>query len=59
MSGWQERWQAALMDNYGTPPIKLVRGAGSRVWDDTGIEYIDLIAGIAENAVGHAHPKYI
>ena len=59
MSGWQERWQAALMDNYGTPPIKLVRGAGSRVWDDTGIEYIDLIAGIAVNAVGHAHPKYI
>lgn len=59
MSGWQERWQAALMDNYGTPPIKLVRGAGSRVWDDTGTEYIDLIAGIAVNAVGHAHPRFI
>ena len=59
MSDWQERWKSALMDNYGTPPIKLVRGAGTRVWDDTGIEYIDLIAGIAVNAVGHAHPRYV
>jgi acetylornithine aminotransferase len=59
MTGWQERWQAALMDNYGTPPVRLVRGSGSRVWDDTGVEYIDLIAGIAVNSVGHAHPRYV
>ena len=59
MSDWRERWQGALMDNYGTPPIMLVRGSGSRVWDDEGTEYVDLIAGIAVNAIGHAHPRYV
>jgi acetylornithine/N-succinyldiaminopimelate aminotransferase len=59
VSDWRERWQGAFMDNYGTPPIMLVRGSGSRVWDDEGAEYIDLIAGIAVNAIGHAHPRYI
>ena len=59
MSDWRERWQGAFMDNYGTPPIMLVRGSGSRVWDDEGGEYIDLIAGIAVNAIGHAHPRYV
>jgi acetylornithine aminotransferase len=59
MSDWRERWQGAFMDNYGTPPIMLVRGSGSRVWDDEGAEYIDLIAGIAVNAIGHAHPRYV
>lgn len=59
MSNWRERWQGALMDNYGTPPIMLVRGSGSRVWDDEGTEYIDLIAGIAVNAIGHSHPRYV
>lgn len=59
MSDWRNRWQSAFMDNYGTPPIMLVRGSGSRVWDDEGGEYIDLIAGIAVNAIGHAHPRYV
>ncbi|MDQ1712617.1 MAG: acetylornithine/N-succinyldiaminopimelate aminotransferase [Frankiaceae bacterium] len=47
------------MGNYGTPPITLVRGLGSRVWDDAGNEYLDLVAGIAVCAVGHAHPKVV
>lgn len=59
MSTWRERWQHALMDNYGTPPLTLVRGSGARVWDDEGREYIDLIAGIAVNALGHAHPALV
>ena len=46
-----------LMDNYATPPITLVRGSGARVWDSDGNEYVDLIAGIAVCAVGHAHPR--
>ena len=53
---WQERWQNSLMNNYGTPPLLITSGAGSRVWDDTGKDYLDMIAGIAVNAVGHAHP---
>jgi acetylornithine/N-succinyldiaminopimelate aminotransferase len=53
---WQARWDAALMGNYGTPPVALVRGDGARVWDADGREYVDLLAGIAVNALGHAHP---
>lgn len=47
------------MDNYGTPAIALVRGAGARVWDADGRDYVDLLAGIAVNALGHAHPRVI
>lgn len=47
------------MKNYGQPPLMLTRGAGSRVWDDAGKEYVDLIAGIAVNALGHAHPAFV
>jgi acetylornithine/N-succinyldiaminopimelate aminotransferase len=56
---WQERWESALMDNYGTPPVMLVRGSGVRAWDADGTEYIDLLAGIAVNALGHAHPALV
>ncbi len=55
----QERWRAALMDNYGTPSMSLVRGQGARVWDAEGCEYIDLLGGIAVNALGHAHPDVV
>jgi acetylornithine/N-succinyldiaminopimelate aminotransferase len=56
---WSERWDTSMMKNYGRPPLMLVRGSGSRVWDDSGKEYIDLIAGIAVNALGHAHPTFV
>lgn len=56
---WQERWRAALMDNYGTPATALVRGDGARVWGADGEEYVDLVAGIAVNALGHAHPAVV
>ncbi len=59
MTGWQERWQGALMDNYGTPPLMLVRGCGARVWDVDGTEYIDLLAGIAVNALGHGDVRLV
>ena len=54
---WQQRWVNAMMANYGTPPLMLSRGHGSRVWDVDDNEYIDLIAGIAVNALGHADPR--
>jgi acetylornithine aminotransferase len=47
------------MANYGTPPVLLVRGQGSRVWDVDGREYVDLVAGIAVNALGHAEPRLV
>ncbi|NEC87252.1 acetylornithine transaminase [Streptomyces sp. SID12501] len=53
------RWQGALMNNYGTPRLPLVRGAGSTVWDADGKAYVDFVGGIAVNALGHAHPAII
>ncbi|HVM28074.1 MAG TPA: acetylornithine transaminase [Mycobacteriales bacterium] len=53
---WQQRWDAALMANYGTPPVVLVRGEGATVWDADGREHVDLLAGLAVNVLGHAHP---
>lgn len=54
-----QRWQGALMNNYGTPKLSLVRGAGTKVWDADGNEYVDYVAGIAVNALGHAHPAIV
>ncbi|MEU0040156.1 acetylornithine transaminase [Streptomyces sp. NPDC006333] len=54
-----ERWQDSLMDNYGTPRLPLVRGAGTRLWDADGKEYLDFVGGIAVNALGHAHPAIV
>jgi acetylornithine aminotransferase len=48
-----------MMPNYGTPPVALARGRGCRVWDVDGREYLDLIAGIAVSALGHAHPALV
>lgn len=56
---WQQRYEGALMNTFGTPRLKLERGEGVRVWDDTGREYVDLYAGIAVNALGHAHPAIV
>ncbi|MDX3360127.1 MULTISPECIES: acetylornithine transaminase [Streptomyces] len=53
------RWQGALMNNYGTPRLPLVRGEGARLWDADGTEYLDFVGGIAVNALGHAHPAVV
>lgn len=45
-----------MSDNYGTPPVVIVRGDGAVVWDADGKRYLDMVAGIAVNALGHAHP---
>ena len=55
----QARFEAALMGNYGIPPVALARGEGCRVWDVDGREYLDLFAGIAVSSLGHAHPAII
>ncbi len=53
------RWQHALMNNFGTPPVELVSGHGAVVVDADGNEYLDLLGGIAVNALGHAHPAIV
>src|SRR6478752_2265490 len=55
----QKRFAAAFMPNYGVPPLAISRGRGCRVWDADGREYLDLIAGIAVSALGHAHPAIV
>jgi acetylornithine aminotransferase len=56
---YQRRWEAALMANYGTPPLALARGAGAEVWDVDGRRYLDLVGGVAVNVLGHAHPAVV
>jgi acetylornithine aminotransferase len=59
MTGLRDRWSQSLLDNYGTPPLALVRGQGAVVVDEAGKSYVDLLAGIAVNALGHAHPAVV
>lgn len=62
MTGNQDfaaRWQGTLTNNYGTPALALVRGAGAQVWDADGRQYTDFVGGIAVNALGHAHPAIV
>ncbi|ALC05773.1 Acetylornithine aminotransferase [Corynebacterium deserti GIMN1.010] len=54
-----ETWPEVILNSYGTPPIELVSGKGATVTDEQGNVYIDLLAGIAVNALGHAHPAII
>lgn len=54
-----KRWQKAIQDNYGTPSIELVSGKGSVVKDANGNTYLDFLAGIATNVLGHAHPAIV
>jgi len=56
---WTERYGGALMNTFGTPQKVLVRGEGVYVWDADGRRYLDLLAGIAVNALGHAHPLIV
>lgn len=53
---WLARYGNSLMGVFGSPQRVLVRGAGAVVWDADGNEYLDLLGGIAVNALGHAHP---
>jgi acetylornithine/N-succinyldiaminopimelate aminotransferase len=56
---WTERYQGAVMNTFGPPQTVLVRGEGAHVWDADGKRYLDLLAGIAVNALGHAHPAIL
>ncbi len=57
--GIRGRYPAAVMNTFGPPRLALVRGEGCWVWDDSGARYLDLLGGIAVNALGHAHPALV
>ena len=55
----QERWHGVMQNNYGVPPITLVKGKGVEVWDEDGEKYLDFLGGIATNVLGQAHPAIV
>ncbi|MFQ5351056.1 MAG: aspartate aminotransferase family protein, partial [Thermoanaerobaculia bacterium] len=54
-----ERGAAALLPTYARYPIELISGRGCRLEDSEGRSYLDLVAGIAVNALGHGHPAIV
>lgn len=56
---WRNEFTDAMMGSSPAPLALLVRGEGCWVWDDTGKKYLDFLAGIAVNALGHAHPVLV
>lgn len=54
-----EREHTVYMPTFKRQPVVLVRGEGCYVWDDNGNRYLDLVAGIAVNVLGHAHPALV
>src|SRR5215217_2256741 len=59
MSELQHRYADSVMNTFGTPRLVLTRGEGAYVWDDAGNRYLDLLGGIAVNALGHGHPALV
>ncbi|TFC78650.1 acetylornithine transaminase [Cryobacterium sp. TMS1-20-1] len=56
---WQDRFADAMMKTFSPPLAMLVRGEGCYVWDEKGTQYLDFLAGIAVNSLGHAHPEVV
>ncbi len=56
---WQDDVGRDLMQSTGDRLALLVRGEGASVWDADGTRYLDFLAGIAVNALGHAHPVFV
>jgi acetylornithine aminotransferase len=55
----QHRYAESLMNTFGPPKMVLTKGDGPYVWDAEGTRYLDLLGGIAVNALGHAHPALV
>ncbi|MEY2848566.1 MAG: hypothetical protein RI885_1231 [Actinomycetota bacterium] len=56
---WEARFGSAMMGSLALPQRMLVRGDGCYVWDAAGTRYLDFLAGIAVNALGHGHPALV
>ncbi len=54
-----KRESEAIIQTYTRQDVVLVRGSGVQVWDSNGKEYLDFVAGIAVNNVGHCHPMVV
>lgn len=58
-SDTKDLYQKHVLGNYPVAPLTLVKGEGSRLWDEEGKEYLDFSSGIAVNTLGHAHPVWV
>ncbi len=58
-AAWLDRYEASLMGVFGRPQLVLEHGDGAWVWDVDGRRYLDLVGGIAVNALGHNHPALV
>ena len=56
LRAWDE---AHVMHTYARLPVTFVRGQGARLYDADGKEYLDFLAGIAVNGLGHCHPRHV
>jgi len=56
---WLERYEGSLLNLFGRPQLVLEHGEGAWVWDVDGRRYLDLVGGIAVNALGHNHPALV
>jgi acetylornithine/N-succinyldiaminopimelate aminotransferase len=59
VSDWRDRFDHRMMRTLGMPLLRLVRGEGCWVEDYEGRRYLDFLAGIAVNSLGHAHPVFV
>jgi acetylornithine/N-succinyldiaminopimelate aminotransferase len=59
LEGWTDAYSTRMMRTFMTPLAQLVRGEGAYVWDADGRRYLDFLAGIAVNSLGHAHPVFV
>lgn len=56
---WKDDYAHRIMNTFGVPKVELVRGEGCAVFDSDGKRYLDFLAGIAVNALGHNHPAIV
>ena len=57
IDGIEKEYSKHICGTYTRFPVAFVRGAGCRLWDDAGKEYLDFLAGIAVCGLGHCHPE--
>src|SRR5687768_18261922 len=58
-AAWLDRYEGSLLTVFGRPQLVLEHGDGAWVWDVEGRRYLDLVGGIAVNALGHNHPALV
>jgi acetylornithine/N-succinyldiaminopimelate aminotransferase len=55
----QEIERNSMIPSYARFPVEFVRGEGSRLWDEDGVEYLDFLCGISVTSLGHCHPRVV